>query len=231
MSAPQPQRVAIYARVSTRDKDQEPETQLQPLREFVRAQGWAEAREYVDQAPAGDLAARVSWRACLEDASRRRFDLLLLWRLDRGFRSVLDAAQTLERLRAWGVGLRSYQEPWLDTTSPFGEALYYITAAYAQLERAVLAERVKAGMARASREGKRVGRPPVEARAGFRRRWAQVRPSVLAGEMSRRAAARELGVGAATISRLLTEEASALAEPPAGTVEGTGIPRLPQRPS
>ena len=72
-----------------------------------------------------------------------------MWCLDRAFRSVLDAAQTLERVRACGAGLRSYQEPWLDTTSPFGEALYYITVGYAQLERGTLRERVKAGMARA----------------------------------------------------------------------------------
>lgn len=73
----------------------------------------------------------------------------MVWRMDRAFRSVLDAAQALECLRTWRVGLRSYQEPWLDTTSPFGEALYYITVAYVQLERNLIAERVKAGMDRA----------------------------------------------------------------------------------
>ena len=169
----------------------------------MAAQGWAEAREYVDKAPAGDLAARVNWRACLEDASRRQFDLLLLWRLDRGFRSVLDAAQTLERLRAWGVGLRSYQEPWLDTTSPFGEALYYITAAYAQLERAVLAERVKAGMARASREGKRVGRPPRAQPVTQHPMWAVVVEGLEAGHLSRAEAARKLHVRRATLDGAL----------------------------
>ena len=59
----------------------------------------------------------------------------------------------------WDVGLRSFSEPWLDTTSPFGEALYYITVAYAQLERGILKERVRAGMERAKRQGKRLGRP------------------------------------------------------------------------
>ena len=116
-------RVALPARVSTSDRDQNPETQLMPLREFVEAQGWEIFREYVNYAPATDLAHRVEWRQLLDDASKRKFDLILVWKMDRAFRSVLDAATTLERLRTWGVDLRSYSEPWLDTTSPFGEAL------------------------------------------------------------------------------------------------------------
>ncbi len=154
-------KVAVYARVSTTDKDQDPETQLLPLREFVRAQSWETYREYVDRAPATDLLHRTAWRELLADASKRHFDLLLVWRMDRAFRSVLDAATTLERLRTWGVGLRSYIEPWLDTTSPFGEALYYITVAYAQLERGILRDRVRAGMERARQQGHRIGRPRV----------------------------------------------------------------------
>src|SRR5437899_2166994 len=114
-------RVAIYARTSTTDKDQNPETQLMPLREFATAQAWTVVCEFVDRAPATNLRARTAWRELLDQASRRRIDLVLLWRMDRAFRSVLDAATTLERMRTWGVGLRSYTEPWLDTTSPFGE--------------------------------------------------------------------------------------------------------------
>jgi len=152
-------KVALYARVSTRDKDQNPDTQLLPLREYSQGQGWQVVEEYVDMASALDLRGRTAWRELLKDASRRKFDVLLVFRMDRAFRSVRDAASTLERLRAWGVGLRSYCEPYLDTTSPFGEALYYITCAYAQLERGILAQRVKAGMERARAEGKHVGRP------------------------------------------------------------------------
>ncbi len=110
-------RIAIYARVSTSDKDQNPETQLVPLREFATAQGWTAAGEYVDHAPATDMRSRVAWRRLLEDASKRKVDLVLLWRIDRGFRSVLHAATTLERFRSWGVGLRSYSEPWLNTVN------------------------------------------------------------------------------------------------------------------
>ena len=196
-------RVAVYARVSTADKDQNPETQLLPLREFCEAQAWDVAGEFVDRAPASDQLRRTAWRKLLDDAAKRKVDLLLVWRMDRAFRSVLDAAQTLERFRAWGVGLRSYQEPWLDTTSPFGEALYYITVAYAQLDRGILAERTKAGMDRARRQGKHVGRPPVTARPGFRDNWPRVREEVLAGRLSRTQAAKSLKVGYATLLRLL----------------------------
>jgi len=196
-------KTAVYARTSTSDRDQDPETQLIPLREFVKAQGWETYREYVDQAPATDLAHCIQWRQLLDDASKRRFDLVLLWRMDRGFRSVLDAATTLERLRSWGVGLRSYTEPWLDTTSPFGEALYYITVAYAQLERGILRERVKAGMERARRQGRRIGRPRVTDHRGFKSRFGAVLERLDRGELSRRRAAQELGIGFATLKRLL----------------------------
>ena len=100
-------RVAVYARVSTSDKDQDPETQLIPLREFVAAQdGWTIYQEFVDQAPATDLAHRTAWRQLLDEASKKKFDLLLVWRMDRAFRSVLDAATTLGATGpgAWGSG-------------------------------------------------------------------------------------------------------------------------------
>ena len=196
-------KAALYARVSTSDRDQNPETQLMPLREFIKAQGWETYREYVDQAPATDLARRFQWHQLLEDASTRRFDLVLVWRMDRAFRSVLDAATTLERLRTWGVGLRSYTEPWLDTTSPFGEAMYYITVAYAQLERGILRERVKAGMERARRQGHRIGRPRVIDQRGFKGRFGAILERLDRGELSRRKAAKELGIGYATLKRLL----------------------------
>ena len=196
-------RIAMYLRVSTDDKGQTVENQRLPLREFCAAQGWTDVAEYADEASATDLRGRVQWRRLLDDCSKRKVDLVLVWRMDRMARSVLDAAQTLERLRAWGVGLRSLQEPYLDTTSPFGEALFFITMAYAQLERGILRERVKAGMARAKREGRRVGRPPVTARAGFAQRWAAVEPEIRAGRLSKSQAARQLGIGFATVLRLL----------------------------
>jgi DNA invertase Pin-like site-specific DNA recombinase len=150
-------RVGIYARVSTADRDQDPETQLIPLREFVAAQGWTAVSEFVDHAPATDLRGRTQWQAVLHAAARRKTDLVLVWKLDRAFRSVLHASQTLEHLRQWGVGLRSYTEPWADTTSAQGELVFNLLATFAQFERSLIAERVKAGMARAKKQGKRLG--------------------------------------------------------------------------
>jgi putative DNA-invertase from lambdoid prophage Rac len=196
-------KVGLYARVSTSDKDQDVNTQLLPLREFVKSQGWEVYREYTDKVPATDLVHRVDWRELLQDASHKKFDLVLVWRMDRAFRSVLDAATTLERLRGWKVGLRSYSEPWLDTTSPFGEALYYITVAYAQLERGILRERVKAGMDRARKEGHQIGRPKVTDRPGFKRRFGDILERLRVGDISRRQASIELGIGYATLKRLL----------------------------
>jgi putative DNA-invertase from lambdoid prophage Rac len=194
-------RVGIYARVSTSDRDQNPETQLVALREFVAAQEWKIIGEFVDKASATDLRNRYAWRKLLDEASRRHLDLVLVFRIDRAFRSVLDAATTLERLRGWGIGLRSFCEPWLDTTSPFGEALYYITAAYAQLERGILAERVRAGMERARKEGKHVGRPPLVSEE-----WHQLRPMVESGAVSRSQASRILGVSRSTVGRRLSQK-------------------------
>jgi putative DNA-invertase from lambdoid prophage Rac len=196
-------RVCLYDRVSTSDEDHDPITQLLPLRKFVRDQGWLLHAEFIDIAPATDMAHRTAWRDLLQDASLKKFDLLVVWRMDRAFRSVLDAATMLEKLRTWSIGLRSYSEPCLDTTSPFGDTLYCITAAYAQLERGVLRERVIAGMDRARKEGHRIGRPKVTDRAGFNSRFGAVLERMALGQVSRRKAAQELGIGYATLKRLL----------------------------
>ena len=196
-------RVALYARVSTDDKGQDPETQLVPLREFVRANGHEVAGEFVDQASAGDMARRGEWARLLALAAKRKLDVILVWRMDRAFRSVRDAANTLEQLRHWGVGLRSYSEPWLDTTSPFGEAMFHITVVYAQLERAILRERVRAGMDRARRQGKHVGRPRKDVDPAS---LAAVLAAMKRGELSVRQGAKRLRIGRATLYRLLSQK-------------------------
>ena len=198
-------KIGIYGRISTSDKDQNLYTQLLPLREFVQAQNWVIFNEYTDHVSATDITHRYAWKDLLDDASHRKFDLILVWRMDRAFRSVLDAATTLERLRAWKVGLRSYSEPWLDTTSPFGEALYYITVAYAQLERGILRERVKAGMDRARKMGHKIGRPRVMDRRGFKQRFGVVLERLQQGNISRSQAAKELNIGYATLLRLIVD--------------------------
>jgi DNA invertase Pin-like site-specific DNA recombinase len=202
-------RVGIYARVSTADKDQDPDTQLLPLHEFAGAQGWTTAGEFVDHASATDIRGRAAWRELLQQAARRRVDVILVWKLDRAFRSVAHMATTVEQLRRWGVGLRSYSEPWLDTsgTSPVADLMLNILASFAQFERALIAERVRAGMARARKQGKRLGRPPA-----LDGEWERVRPLVERGGMSQRQAARALGVGRSTVARARWPEMVADAE-------------------
>jgi DNA invertase Pin-like site-specific DNA recombinase len=197
-------RVALYGRVSTNDKDQNPETQLLPLREFAQAQGWTVVGEFVDQASATDLRGRHE-AASARARQRRKIDVVLCWKLDRCFRSVKDAADTLAQLRAWKLGLRSYTEPMVDTssTSPWGELLFNLLAAFRQFERSLIAERVKAGMARAKKQGKSLGRPRA-----INGEWAAIAPKITAGLLSQRDAARQLGVGRGTIQRRLQEEAA-----------------------
>ena len=198
-------RIALYARVSTRDKDQTPDTQLYPLREFCRQSGWTDVTEYVDLASATDLKRRVAWNQLLEDARHKKVDLIIVWRMDRAFRSVLHAAQTLESLKLWNVGLKSYQEAWLDTTSPMGEMMYYITIAYAQLEKSLIAERVKAGMDRAQRQGKALGRPRVAEDPKIARKLTLAVEAVRTGKLSYRKAAQRAGVSLGTLQRAVKE--------------------------
>ena len=219
-------RVALYARVSTADKDQNPETQLRPLREHLAALAHKAdvepAGEFVDRASADDLRSRRAWRTLLELAHHRRADLVVVWKLDRAFRSVLDGATTLQALRTAGCGIRSLQEPWIDTTTPIGEALYHITLAWAQLEQRQLAERVRAGMARARAEGKAVGRPPRAQPVTAHPQWSVVLAALAAGHLTRAEAAKKLRVRKAALIAALA--ASAPAERPAGAFPKGGRP-------
>jgi DNA invertase Pin-like site-specific DNA recombinase len=210
-----PIRVALYARVSTRDKDQDPELQLGAMRDYIRTRGW-EASEYVDTAAAGDLAHRTAWARLLVDAAQRRIDRILVWKLDRAFRSTLHALATLRDLEHAGVGFASLTQPELDTSSATGRLVFTILAAVAEMERELIADRVREGMRLAARRGARIGRPPVTARAGFDARWGRVRRQLAVGQLSRRQAARRLGVGTATLGRLLAAEAAGVG----GTADG-----------
>ena len=201
-------RAALYARVSTRDRDQDPELQLRVLREFAASRGW-ETVEYVDEAPAGDLRRRVQWRRALDDAARRRFDVLLVYKLDRGFRSSHDAWVTLRHLEDHGVGFRAVDQPELDTTTSVGRLVFAILAAVAEMEKALIADRVKEGMRNAAAKGTKLGRPRLTDDPKFARAWPAVRDDFLAGRLSKRQAAARLGVGQASVRRLLVAEGRA----------------------
>ncbi|PYV70034.1 MAG: resolvase [Acidobacteria bacterium] len=155
--------VAIYCRVSTRDKGQDFTNQLLALREFAAKQGWLIYHEYVDQV-SGSTDERREFQQMFQDASQRKFDVLLFWSLDRLSREgVLETLQHLQRLSSYGVAWRSFTEQYLDSTGIFREAVIGILAAIAKQERVRLAERTRAGLERVRREGKTLGRPAAKA--------------------------------------------------------------------
>jgi DNA invertase Pin-like site-specific DNA recombinase len=152
-------RVAVYARVSTKDKGQETENQLIQLRAFAATQKWTIVHEFVDQA-SGSRKDRKQFQAMFEAASKREFDILLFWSLDRLSREgTVETLNHLQRLNNYGVNYRSFTEQYLDSTGIFKEAVIGILAAIAKQERVRMSERVLAGLQRANAAGRFGGRP------------------------------------------------------------------------
>ena len=155
-------KVALYARVSTKDKDQNPETQLRLLRQEAQRLGYEIYQEYVDTASALDIKHRTAWRELMAAAKARKFQVVLVYKLDRAFRSITHLHLTLMEWSNFGVSFKSYSDP-IDNITATGRLLLNITASYAEFERDILSERVRAGMARAKEKGtlsgKAIGRP------------------------------------------------------------------------
>jgi DNA invertase Pin-like site-specific DNA recombinase len=155
-------KIALYARVSTKDKGQDYENQLRELRAFVErkvSDGWELASEYVDKA-SGKTADRPSFKRLFEDASRMEFDLVLFWSLDRFSREgVLETLQHLQKLNSYGVEWWSYREEYLRSVGVFKEAVLAILAAVAKQERIRIQERINAGLALARKRGTKSGNP------------------------------------------------------------------------
>jgi DNA invertase Pin-like site-specific DNA recombinase len=181
-------RCAIYARVST--LDQEPENQLAEVRRYVVARGWT-AAEYVDRGVSGAKDRRPALDRLLADARRRRFDVLVCWRLDRLGRNLKHLVTLLEELQALGIAFVSLNEG-IDATTPAGKLQMHILGAIAEFERARIAERVKAGLQRARAHGKRLGRPCAS---------VPVHRVQAVSHVSAAAAARLLGVSRSTLKR------------------------------
>jgi len=154
------QRVALYARVSTGEDRQTPETQLRHLREYAERRGFSLAGEYVDEGSGRSEEGRPAYQRLREGARRRAFDIVLVWRYDRFARSTQALVNALKEFQALGVDFISHQEQ-IDTTTPQGEMVFGFMASLAQFESSLISERVKAGMQRAKEEGKHVGRPPI----------------------------------------------------------------------
>ena len=192
-------KIGIYGRVSTRDK-QEVENQLVQLREFAAKSGWTIYREYVDR-ETGSTSDRAEFQSMFADASRRRFDLLLFWSLDRLSREgALETLQHLQRLTSYGVGYKSYTEQYLDSCGIFKDAVIGILAVIAKQERVRLSERTKAGLALARSKGIQIGRPRLKVQAAEIAR-------LKARGLSRRAIGRELGISEGSVRRILTAAA------------------------
>lgn len=152
-------RAAIYARVSTLEKGQDPQTQLLELRRYVQLRGFEVTQEYVDFASGKD-DKRKQYQAMLDAARKRKIDVVLVWRYDRFARSTQALVNALKEFQSLGVDFVSYQEN-IDTTTAQGELIFNIMASLAQFESNLISQRVKAGMARAKAQGKRISRPPI----------------------------------------------------------------------
>jgi DNA invertase Pin-like site-specific DNA recombinase len=152
-------RVAIYARVSTIDKGQNPETQLRELRDYCQRRGFEIEGEYVDYA-SGKTEKRPQYQLMKDRIQKRFIDVVLVWRYDRFARSTQALVNALKEFQALGVDFISYQEN-IDTTTPQGEMVFTIMASLAQFESRLISERVKSGMARAKAQGKAISRPPL----------------------------------------------------------------------
>ena len=152
-------KAAIYARVSTFEKGQDPETQLIQLREYVSRRGFDLVGEYVDYA-SGTTEHREQYQLMLDLVRKRKIDVVLVWRYDRFARSTHALVNALKEFHSLKVDFISYQEN-IDTTTPQGELIFNIMASLAQFESTLISSRVKAGMARAKAQGKRISRPPL----------------------------------------------------------------------
>lgn len=189
-------KVAIYARVSTDKQDNA--NQLEQLREFASKQSWEIVTEYKDTVSGSGRRTRPQFDAVMLAASQRKFDLLLFWALDRLSREgIVKTLGYLEQLRMWGCGWRSYTQPFLDTGNEMTNGIVLsVLAAVAKQERITLSERTKAGLQRARRAGKRLGRRAVQVDV-------KVAHKLQAEGVGLRGIAQKLGISVNTLQRSL----------------------------
>jgi len=188
-------RVAIYARVSTKNNGQNPETQLLALREYTQARGFEVFQEYVDAGVSGSKESRPALDRLMKDAQRRRFDAVLVSKFDRFARSTRHLVLALEEFNALGVDFISLSES-VDTSTPMGKMVFTVIGAVAELERSLIQERVVMGIQSAKKQGKRLGRPRVYVDLGKVHRLQEQ-------GLSLRAISKKLKVGRATLSEAL----------------------------
>ena len=203
-------RAAIYLRVST--DEQTTENQERALREVAARSGHENVAVYRDEGISGSKGRdkRPGFDAMHKDASRRKFDIVMAWSVDRLGRSLQDLIGFLSELHSLGIDLALHQQG-IDTTTPAGKAMFQMMGVFAEFERAMIQERVRAGLARARSEGKRLGRPPIPVELEARSRAALNKPGRTEGV---RKIAERFGVHPATVQRIsrpFGEDASAAA--------------------
>jgi DNA invertase Pin-like site-specific DNA recombinase len=189
------QRAALYLRVST--DGQTTDNQRMALMETAERRGWEVVQTYEDTGISGAKGRdkRPALDAALKDATRRRYDVLMVWAIDRLGRSTAGVVAALDDLQAAGVGILALKEG-MDGTTPHGRAMLDMASVFAQLERAMIRERVNAGLARARVRGKRLGRPMVSSKVE-----AAIRARLATGEGMLKVA-KAVGVGTGTVQRV-----------------------------
>lgn len=192
-------RVAIYARVSTHD--QTTENQLQELQHVAKSREWEVVDVFRDEGISGAKGRdkRPELNRLMTDATRRQFEMILVWSVDRLGRSLKHLVELMSEIEALGVGLYLHQQA-LDTTTPSGRALFQMCGVFAEFERSMISERVKAGLLRARGEGKRLGRKPIG--ADKEKEILELRSREKIGIKK---IARQVGVGVSVVQRVLRQ--------------------------
>jgi DNA invertase Pin-like site-specific DNA recombinase len=191
-------RAALYVRVST--DAQTVENQIRELRQVAGRRGWDVAAVYNDVGISGTKGrnGRPGLDSMLNDASRRKFDVVMAWAIDRLGRSLIDLLDTIQHLEACGVDLYLDQQA-IDTTTPMGRLVFQITGAFAEFERTMIRQRIKAGLKRAVAQGVKLGRPKID-----RTTERKVRKQLARGEGILKVA-KSLGIGTGTVQRIANE--------------------------
>ena len=191
------QRVGVYLRVSTHG--QTVENQRQDLQRVAEQRGWQIIGEYVDHGLSGSLARakRPAFDRLTKDAAAGKIDLVAAWSIDRVGRSLSHLVEFMEELKAQGVGLYLHQQS-VDSSTAAGKAMLSMCGVFAEFERSIIIERINAGLARARKQGKRLGRPTtVTAKTETRIRELRAKGH---GKLK---IAREIGCGTSTVQRVL----------------------------
>ena len=193
-----PKRAAIYIRVST--DGQTVDNQRLELEQAAKRSGWKIVGIYDDNGVSGakPREQREAFDRLCRDATRREFDVVMSWSVDRLGRSLQDLVGFLGELHAVGVDLYLHQQG-IDTTTPAGKAMFQMMGVFAEFERSMIQERVKAGLRRARAQGKKLGRPRVNGKT------EKAIMAARAEGLGKRKIAKQLGIGVSTVNRILAE--------------------------